>query len=164
MNDNELLWKMYEDNRIQAQLHEDRRATGTALIAGGAGALITAIFSDGASAQDLPLALMIAVFGAFGWALSTKATERIRFHNARCKVFLVELDKLDSTHNIVAMKEACDKRHRQKHWAMSRLSLGWLWGVLQLLIVVTGVLLVLYVQPNLVEAARETLDRIARRN
>lgn len=147
MNDNELLWKMYEDNRVQAQLHEDRRAAATALIGGGFGALVAAIVNDGVNGADIPFALMIVVMGLFGWGIALKATERMRLHNARCKVFLHELDQLDRTRDIVAMKNACDKAHARKHWLTYRLPLSSLWQMLHLLVVIAGVLLTLYIDP-----------------
>jgi hypothetical protein len=149
MGDAELLWKMYEDNRHQAQLHEDRRASATALIAGGAGALVTAIVSDGYSAADMPLALMIMVIGFFGWLIAVKATERMRLHTSRCYMFLDEVDRLDGTIDIVKLKQACDAKHRKKHWFSHGFALSGLWQGMHLLIVAAGAALLYIADPRL---------------
>ncbi|HCK84396.1 MAG TPA: hypothetical protein DHW63_07745 [Hyphomonadaceae bacterium] len=164
MNDAELLWKMYEDNRVQAQLHEDRRASATALIAGGAGALVTAIVSEGIAKDDAPLAAMVIIMGIFGWLIAVKATERMRLHNSRCYMFLDELDRLDREVDIVALKQACDQKHRRKHWITHRFALSWLWQSLHVLIAAAGVVFLLRADPffftTTFEGVREAVARL----
>ncbi|MBS0385297.1 MAG: hypothetical protein JSS00_08100 [Proteobacteria bacterium] len=133
MDDRELLWRVYEDNRKQAQLHEDRRGAATALIAGGAGALVTSMFSNGLEPDDRPLAIMIVVIGLFGWAIAAKATERMRMHNNRCKCFLKEIDE-----HVASLKEAIDQRYKRKHPVSNAIGLSWLWQSLHLLIAAAG--------------------------
>jgi hypothetical protein len=162
MNDSELLWKMYEDNRVQAQLHEDRRASATALIAGGAGALITAIVNDGINVDDTWIAVMLIVIGVFGWLIAVKATERMRLHNRRCYMFLDKVDQLDATFDVVAMKRGSDREHKKQHWVSHRFALSWLWQFLHVLIAAAGVGMLIEANPtfgtDLAESARATVE------
>lgn len=139
MSDHDLLWRMYQDNRTQAQFHETQRANATALIVAGAGALITSINSgDGAGREDLPLAIMIVIVGLFGAVIAVKATERMRLHNKRCGAMLSLLDNADRTFNLVELKEELDRQHRRAHMLTSRVQLSSLWVGVHLLVALAG--------------------------
>lgn len=148
MNDTELLLKMYEDNRHQAQLHEDRRATATAIIGGGAGALFSAIVNEGIRPDDFPLAWVLVVVGVFGFLLAAKATERMRLHNDRCQAFLRRINDLNPDVDILAIKETSDRRHRAKHRISHWLNLSRLWQLLHVLIAAAGIAVVLHIDPQ----------------
>jgi hypothetical protein len=139
LNDRELIWRLYEDNRRQAQFHEMQRATGTGLIVGGTGALIAAITNDHKfGLSDLPLSIMITILGLFGYFFCLKAYERMRLHLRRCDHFMSMLDGFDKSFNLTEIKNKIDAEHRRSFFLSSRLHLRSFWQGIHVLIFVSG--------------------------
>jgi hypothetical protein len=134
MNDRELLWKLYEDNRLQARHHETLRATGTALLAAGAGVVMTAIVENGKTPSDLPLSIFLMLIGLFGVLFCWKEYERTRLHRRRSERFLDLLGESDETFDIGKMKAAEDRAHSFRYPILSRVQLNFLWISMHLFI------------------------------
>lgn len=125
---NELLWRLYQDNRSFAQFHESQRATVTGLVAGGNAALVAAMIgSDGLSRNDLPFALMAFFIGIIGLTISLKSTEKLRRHNKRAAKFLQKIKVTDSSLDINSIKSEVDKAQDKKHWFTSKFRQSTLW-------------------------------------
>lgn len=143
MNDRELLWKLYEDNRLQARHHEVLRATGTTLLAAGAGVVMTAITENGKTPSDLPLSLFLMVMGLFGVLFVWKEYERTRLHTRRSESFLDLLGKSDETSGIAKMKADADRKHSFRYPILSRVRLNFLWVSMHLFILGFGIIFTL---------------------
>ena len=82
MDKNEILWKLYEDNRNYARFHELQRSTATNLIlAVSAGLIGLVTFDKNINLLDLPSVLFLDVLGIFGAIFSAKHYERARLHS-----------------------------------------------------------------------------------
>ena len=82
MDKNEILWKLYEDNRNYARFHELQRSTATNLIlAVSAGLIGLVTFDKNINLLDLPSVLFLDVLGNFGAIFSAKHYERARLHS-----------------------------------------------------------------------------------
>jgi hypothetical protein len=146
VDDIELLWRLYADNRTQAQFHESQRATATAVVAGGAGALMAAIFATKGVPHhsDFTLAAMILLLGCVGYVIARKGTEKLRLHNKRCRKFLQIINDADPTLDVVAIKAEVDRVHIAENWLISQIKLSTLWHGLHLIIIAAGLFLCWY--------------------
>lgn len=141
MDDKALLWHLYEDNRVQAQFHETQRVNGTGLIGGGAAVVISTISQSGTyNRADIPLAIILIVIGTFGFFFCVKSYERMQLHLNRCREFLKLLDEMDTLHDIVAIKNAADKKTKNEFPFASKLKLRLFWQGAHVLIALSGVL------------------------
>ena len=143
MNDRELLWKLYEDNRLQARHHEMLRATGTTLLAAGAGVVMSAVTENGKTPSALPLSIFLMVIGLFGVLFVWKEYERTRLHRRRSESFLNLLSESDETFGIVKMKDEADRKHSWRYPILSRVQLNSLWVSMHLFIFAFGVIFTL---------------------
>lgn len=143
MNDRELLWKLFADNRDQARFHETQRTNGTGLIAAGAAAVLTAITHDQKiTVSDLPLAAFLSFVGLFGLFFCQKEYERMRLHLRRAETYLVQLDATDQTYDLMKMREQCDRDHRRRYFLSSRIRLNFFWQFMNILIFLFGILII----------------------
>lgn len=141
LDDKTLLWHLYEDNRSQAQFHETQRVNGTGLIGGGAAVVISTISQSGAyNRADIPLAIVLIVIGIFGFFFCVKSYERMQLHLNRCKEFLKILDQMDDLHEIIAIKNAADKKTKTEFPFASKLKLRLFWQGVHVLIACSGVI------------------------
>jgi hypothetical protein len=138
MDDRQLLWKLYRENRKQARHHETLRATGSTLITAGAAALLAALTQQKVGNADLPLAIFIMIIGVFGIIFSWKEYELVRLHVDRSDKFLELLNKSDTTYDLLTVKKAADKAHSWRFPILYRLRLNFLWLLLHFLTFVLG--------------------------
>lgn len=128
MDRNELLWRVYQDNRTFAQFHENQRATATALVAGGNAALIAAMIgTNGLDLSDVPLSVMTVLLSTLGFVIALKSTEKLRRHNKRAARFLECIVADDPSLDINAIKTDVDFDHDKQHWLTSRFRQSTLW-------------------------------------
>lgn len=141
MDDKALLWHLYEDNRAQAQFHETQRVNGTGLIGGGAAVIISTISQSGSyTREDLPLAAILIVIGIFGFFFCVKSYERMQLHLNRCREFLNILDEMDTSHDIIKIKNLADSKTKNEFKFASRLKLRLFWQGVHVLIGLSGIL------------------------
>jgi flagellar motor component MotA len=146
VDDKALLWHLYEDNRTQAQFHETQRINGTGLIGGGAAVVVSTISQGGIyNKADIPLAIILIVIGIFGFFFCVKSYERMQLHLNRCREFLKILDEMDTLHEIVAIKNAADRKTKSEFPFASKLKLRLFWQGVHVLIALSGVLFLLRV-------------------
>jgi hypothetical protein len=139
MNDKELLWHLYQDNRVQAQFHETQRTQGSALIGGGAAVIVASIAQDGSyDRAELSLAVILALLGLFGFLYCLKTSERMQLHLNRCRKFLPMLDELDDTHDLMKIKEQCDDKTKRQFPLMHRVKLRTFWEGMHILVALSG--------------------------
>jgi hypothetical protein len=144
MNDIELLWNLYQDNRVQAQFHETQRANGTGLIGGGAAFILGAMTQDGVfNRSDAPLAGVMLLIGVFGFFFCMKSYECMKTHLNRCKKFLKMLDAIDDTHDLGAIKDKCDHDTALEFPFASKLKLQAFWQGIHVIIALAGLAILL---------------------
>ncbi len=130
MDRNELLWRVYEDNRTFARFHENQRATVTALVVGGNAALIAAMIGgDGLEISDVPFSAMTVLISLLGLVISLKSTEKLRRHNKRASRFLklIEVSSEKEPLDLAAIKHEVDAAIDAAHWFASRFRQSTLW-------------------------------------
>jgi hypothetical protein len=144
MNDMELLWNLYQDNRVQAQFHETQRVNGSGLIAGGAALMLGAMTQDSLiNRGDAPLAGVMLLIGIFGFFFCVKSYERMQLHLNRCRKFLKMLDDMDELHDLTAIKDACDRETKKEFPFANKLKLRAFWQGMHVIIALAGLAILL---------------------
>lgn len=141
----EMLWRLYQDNYVNARHHESQRATVTnfiILIAGGIGTIVSA---GGFTYEDLPLTLLLICLGIFGALFSSSHYERYKRSKERAKAYLRELDSIlfESDGKVFkSIKVATDVERKENHPTLDKLyDVHWLWMSLPLMVTVLGLTL-----------------------
>jgi TctA family transporter len=139
MDQVELLWKLFDDNRQYAKHHENQRASAaniTMIVSAGILGLIT--FDRQLSLSDLPLAMFQTLVGLFGAAFSAKHYERIRLHLYRAEQYLMKIDALMPEVGIAKLRAEANQKTATRFPRLSRLQLHWFWVVLHLFLASVG--------------------------
>ena len=142
MDEKDILWKMYEENRSYARHHEQLRATGTSLlIAVGAGVIGLITHNRVLGYEELPLSVLLLVVGLFGAVFSAKHYERLRLHLTRAEQYLDALEEHCPDLNLVKLKRAGDRANAKRFPRLSKLRLNRFWGALHLFNALLGLAL-----------------------
>ena len=140
MEQDELLWRLYEDNRNFARFHESQRSTATGLIAGGNAALVAAMLStNGLGAEDLPFSIMVVIIGLIGLVIAMKSTEKLRRHNSRAAAFLNLIIEADFDVDVNNLKFEVDRKIDQRHWFTSKFRQSSLWVGINFVVLASGI-------------------------
>jgi len=143
-DENEILWRLYQDHLTHSRHHETLRATTTTVllaVAAGVLGLLGATHAWPLGYEQLPLSIFLVMLGVFGAFFSAKYHERFVFHMNRARQYRDVLDKNLPTANVNSLRPKADDKTKAEHpWLYERrLSLFWVW--LHLLIALVGVVL-----------------------
>ncbi len=145
MDELDILWNLYQDDREFARHHESRRTQGASLVIAIAAGLIAVISLDQKiSYADLPSAVLLIALGIFGIIFTHKHYERTRLHLNRAYQYYWELDRRLRAIAFEKLREAADEITRKKFGQLMGVKLSALWMVLHAVIVVIGLMVGLW--------------------
>lgn len=123
----ELVWRLYSENREFVRFHENQRATVTGLVGAVSAGLVAAMLSGGGiDNTDAPFALLVLLITILGTIISMKSTEKLRRHNARAKKLIKEINPKQIDRYIEIIKNS-DKEHESEYWIMSSFKQSTVW-------------------------------------
>ncbi len=140
MTDEELLWKLYEDNRGFARHHELLRATAsnlTMVISAGVLGLVT--FDGHIGTEDFPLTLLLTLLGFFGALFTAKHYERARLHLNRAAEYFAKLAQLHPNAQIDELRRIGTSKNNATFPRLNKVRLHRFWIALHLLISLLGI-------------------------
>ena len=150
--ENDILWKLYQDHVVHGRHHETLRATTTTVLLAVAAGVLGLIGSEHVwplEHRDLPLALFLILLGLVGALFSAKYHERFTFHMNRAREYRNALDKSLPEVGINKARPVADKKTEAEYPLLFRRRLYVLWIWLDLLVAVLGVVLALSIYwPN----------------
>jgi hypothetical protein len=142
--ENEILWRLYQDHLTHGRHHETLRVATTTVIlaiAGGVLALLGADKTWPPHYSALPLTAFLMLLGAFGALFCAKYHERFVFHMNRAREYRNALDANLPAARINELRPVADERTKTEHpWLFHR-RLHWLWVWLHVLIAILGLTL-----------------------
>lgn len=147
-DENELLWRLYQDHVIHGRHHETLRATTTTVIlavAAGVLGLLGARHDWPPHNEDLPLTLFLILIGVFGALFTAKYHERFVFHTNRARAYRDVLDKNLPNVGINNLRPIADAKTQSEHPWLYKRRLYRFWIGLHLIIAVLGCLLALLI-------------------
>jgi hypothetical protein len=140
IEENEVLWSLYQDHTNQGRHHEDQRTAATNFIVAVCGGTLGLVALDGRlTSADLPLAVFLVFLGCFGALLSAKHHERFWFHTERAREYRDALQKRLPSLDLRAHREAADRRSSTRHPILWRIRVFGLWVALHLAVALIGV-------------------------
>ncbi|MDQ3798182.1 MAG: hypothetical protein M3384_01920 [Acidobacteriota bacterium] len=141
----EILWRLYQDNYVNARHHESQRSTVTNFIILIAGGISTIVSVGGFTKQDLPLALLLVALGIFGALFSLSHYERYKRSKERAKSYLRELDFLlfkGQEQVFKKIKRETDSERKRKHPKLHEIyDIHVMWISLPLMVAILGLVL-----------------------
>ena len=143
-DEDEILWRLYQDHLTHGRHHETLRATTTtvllAVVAGVLG-FLGAAHAWPLAHEHIPLCVFLILLGIFGAFFSAKYHERFDFHMNRAREYRNALDKSLPNANINAVRPKADKKTQAEYpWLYER-RLWHFWVALHIMIAALGVLL-----------------------
>jgi hypothetical protein len=146
MDAEELLWRLYEDNREFARHHEHLRATASNLtMAISAGVLGLVTFDGHLGTEDFPLTLLLAILGFFGALFTAKHYERVRLHLNRAAQYFAKLDESYPNSKIDELRRMGTSQNNAAFPRLNKLRLHRFWIALHLLVSLLGVSLTIII-------------------
>jgi len=143
-DENESLWRLYQDHLAHGRHYETLRATTTTVllaVAAGVLGLLGAAHAWPLGYQQMPLTMFLVFLGVFGAFFSAKYHERFVFHMNRARQYRDALDKALPSANINTARPKADEKTKTEHPWLYKRRLWAFWVSLHLLIAVLGVLL-----------------------
>jgi len=138
----EILWRMYQEHLTQGRHHETQRSTMTNLFVSICAASL-GLFALGKDPMwvHLFLSLFLIALGIFGAVFSAKHYERFWMHIERARGYRDALERCIPETGLKSIKEAADKRAKEKYPKLYSLRLFWFWIFIHVLIVLIGLVL-----------------------
>lgn len=144
----DILLSMVDVQISQIEHYQVQRSTVSNLLVITSAALLAFVtFDKSLNSSDLPLTILLALLGPFGFAFCTKYRERNDMHHALYKSYIAKIDELvlDST-LLSDIKKKVDEKHaddypRMKKGYLKRMRISNLWRVFHVLIFILGVFL-----------------------
>ena len=147
--ENEILWRFYEDHLTHGRHHETLRAsTSTVLLAIAAGilGLMGASHRWPLEVTYLSLAVFLMLLGIFGAFFTAKYHERFDFHMNRAREYRKALSARLPALKLEELRPCADARSKSKHPWLYDFRLHVFWVLLHCLIAALGfVVLILIV-------------------
>ena len=147
MDDNELLWRIYQEHCVWERHHEDQRASATnILVAVAAGVIGVMVLDGGLSDAHFALPLLLLIVGVFGAALSNKQYERFARHQTLANTYRRALDERFPNSSLIALREEGDLAHRARYPPLAdpaKIRLFHLWMAIHVLVAIFGFVLVI---------------------
>ncbi|TMC46824.1 MAG: hypothetical protein E6J20_20565 [Chloroflexi bacterium] len=140
----EVLLGLYREERDQGRQSEDQRAGLTNLVLIISGALFAFVANlKFQLAAALP-AMFIVIIGLYGCFGSLKLYERFQLHQERASAIRRRIDALVPDATVEQLRRDAAAKHRGEYGFLYKIHLNWVWIALNLLIALSG-LVVLYI-------------------
>lgn len=142
--ENEILWKLYEDHVIHGRHHETLRATTTTVLLAIAAGVLGLLGVERVWPPDLrvlPLALFLVILGLFGALFTAKYHERFTFHMNRAREYRNALDASLPAVGINKFRPIADARTKSEYPRLFHLRLWLFWVGLYVLVAALGLVL-----------------------
>jgi len=141
--ENELLWKFYDQQMNQASFYHNQRGIVQGYILTVSIGLITLIgFDKRIDKQDLIPSFLLILLGIFGAIFNAKNHERFNFHYERARQFRKHLNDLNPTLGIQDKLNLADNNTKQLFPLLhDKIRLNKLWLILSILITLIGMIL-----------------------
>lgn len=149
MEDQNILLKMYEEQRTQARHHESQRISVTNILITLTVASLGLIGHLRFQPEALPLAVFLVVIGVYGLITTWKLYERSRYHYARSSLYRDKVDEFSPRLEVLPIKQKAVEIHALRFKVTPRLRLHWLWALLYLTIIAMGIACILAVVSNM---------------
>jgi hypothetical protein len=137
MNENELLWGYYLEQRVSAKAFDDQRTSIANFVITAAGVLIGFAATLGFSHATIIVYGFVALLGGYGMAATRKLYECSSFCMRRASDSLSRISH-DQPLPFAEMKEAALAEQQKQFRVMSRVRLHLVWMVLHGLILLFG--------------------------
>jgi len=143
-DENELLWRFYQDHIAHGRHHEMLRATTTTVVlavAAGVLGLLGGAHKWPLEPEQIPLTVFLILLGVFGAFFTAKYHERFDFHMNRAREYRNLLDANLPNVGINRVRPHADEKSKKEHpWLFERrLYVFWVW--LHLIVAALGVVL-----------------------
>lgn len=140
-NEDEILWKMYQEHLVQQRHHETQRASMTSIIMAVAGGVLAFISSHSATQDTSFLAIFLISVGLFGGLLTAKLSERAQFHRDASSAYRNKLEEAQSLVDLKLIRENAQAKHKVEFSRLESIHLYKFWIALHLFIAGLGVLM-----------------------
>jgi hypothetical protein len=138
---NDVLLRLYEEQRRQARQSEDQRATISNIVLVVASAILGFASQNGLGLTTLPLAALLIVIGLYGVVASEKLYERFTFHANRSRYLRKQIDKLNPKAGCLKLFSEADKAHGKEYPGLLKIRLHYIWLSLHIAIALAGIVL-----------------------
>lgn len=141
IDDMDILWNLYQDEREFARHHESQRTQGSSLVIAIAAGLVAMISLDQKiSTSDLPSSVLLIALGVFGVIFTQKHYERTRLHLNRAYEYYRELNGRLASVDLEALRIRANYVTNARFGRLSKLKLSLLWMALHGVIILIGVM------------------------
>lgn len=138
----EILWRLYEDDRVFARHHETQRTHGSGLVIAVSAGLIGFISLDNTvNYADLSSVCMLILLGLFGIIFTQKHYERSRLHLYRAYEYYYEIERSVENLNLEILRRRANEQPRARFGILADLKLSWLWMFLHGVISLSGTIM-----------------------
>jgi hypothetical protein len=137
----EICWRFYFENCTMARHHETLRTALTTIVIALAAAAIGLLKPDTTSSVRLALISLVIGFGLFGAIVSRKHHQKLSEHLQRASAYRAHIDTLLPDARLVEIKNKVEASEKLKFTHISKYSLGTLWTLVNVGVVVAGILL-----------------------
>jgi hypothetical protein len=138
---NDVLLRLYEEQRRQARHSEDQRATISNIVLIVASAILGFVSQNGLVPTTLPLTVLLIAIGLYGAVASEKLYERFRFHANRSSYLRKQIDKLNPKASCLKIFNEADDTHRKEYPVLLKIRVHMIWLWLHIAIAVAGIVL-----------------------
>jgi hypothetical protein len=140
--ENELLFRLYQEEWIQCRHHQDLRSKMTGLVVAITAGLTAVVSSVNLMSQnDIPLAILLIAIGILAPIFSMKQHERFSFHLDRARQYR---DKIDNNIEELSLRDlrcAAKKVSQKKHPYLFDLRLKYFWATMNALPIFVGIVI-----------------------
>ena len=138
---NDVLLRLYEEQRSQARQSEDQRATISNIVLVIASAILGFVSQNGLVLTTLPLTVLLIVIGLYGAVASEKLYERFRFHANRSSYLRKQIDKLNPKVSCLKIFSEADNAHHKEYPVLLKIRVHVIWLLLHIAITMAGLIL-----------------------
>lgn len=142
MDDKELSWRLYQNERDFIRHHENQRSNASSILVAISSGLVVAVGSDLVDGWfRVAISIVLTLIGVFGAIFSGKLYELIQMHAARSYCYLDFLDQSSSEININEVKKRVAISQRKNYPVFSKISLNKIWFRFHILVSIFGALI-----------------------
>ena len=133
----------FHERQIEMIIHQESQRTSAAnliiIVTAGLTGLVT--FDGSMNISDLPLTILLIIFGAFGAIFSLKHYERFRFHLEDAIALRLKIQGLIPELGISEVFQKANERHKENFPIFTRLKTHKLWLTFYCFIAVLGIVM-----------------------
>jgi lysylphosphatidylglycerol synthetase-like protein (DUF2156 family) len=141
----EVLLSLYREERDQGRQSEDQRSGLTNLVLVISGALFAFVANLKFQLAAVLPAMFIVIIGVYGCLGSLKLYERFQLHKERASAIRRRIGVLIPDANVEQLRHDAAAKHRSEYGVLYKIHLNWVWIALNLLIALSGVVVLLVV-------------------